>query len=78
MEKEQKLKNFIINKLELEADSVELSTNLVDDLHLDSLDRFEMIAELEDEFNVRFPEEDLESIETVKDLLNVIENSSAA
>jgi len=72
MEKEKQLTTFIEKELQLEDKSVTLKTNLVDDLHLDSLDRFQMISELESEFNVTFPEEGLEQIETVGDILNVL------
>ena len=53
---------------------VELSTNFKDDLGADSLDLFELVMALEEEYDVEIPQEDLASINTVEDVINYLKD----
>lgn len=57
-----------------DPDSITLSTRLIEDLYLESLDMMELMFEAEDEFGltVEIPAEKLESIRTVGDLLDLL------
>ena len=55
------------------AGKIEASTNIVSDLGLDSLERMEIARELENAFSGRFPDEVLQEIETVAEVVSAIE-----
>ncbi len=59
----------------LSADAAEISgeTSFKEDLNADSLDLFELVMALEEEFQVEIPTEDLEKIATVQDVVEYIE-----
>ena len=51
-----------------------MEASFKNDLHIDSLDLFEMVMTLEEEFDVEIPSEDLEGIDTIADLIAYIES----
>ena len=61
----EKIKSIIASQLSISEDQVTLEANFKDDLGADSLDLFEMVMSLEDEYGVEIPSEDLEKITTV-------------
>ena len=67
----EKLAKIIKEQLNLD-DSTEITekSSFKDDLGADSLDLFELVMSLEEEFGVEIPSEDLESIATVGDFIN--------
>jgi acyl carrier protein len=69
-----KLKELIADQLSVDADSVVPEARFKEDLEADSLDLFELITSLEDEYDVEIPSEDLESILTVQDVITYLEN----
>ena len=68
-----KVQELIMEEMDVEESQVTLDASFKDDLEVDSLDLFEMVMTLEDEFDVEIPSEDLESIKTVGDLVNYLE-----
>lgn len=71
----EKLKEIIAEQLEIDAESVTLETRLGEDLNADSLDIVEMLMSLEDEFGVDIPDEEIEKMKTVGDVVAYIENN---
>lgn len=69
----EKLKEIIAEKLGLEVSEVTENANFRDDLGADSLDLFEIVMGLEDEFGVAISNEDVETIKTVSDAVKYIE-----
>jgi acyl carrier protein len=67
----EKIKAVIVNQLGVEEEEVQLETSF-EDLGVDSLDLFQIIIELEEEFNVQI--EDAEKIKTVEDAVEYIES----
>ncbi len=63
----------------LNADGVEITeaTSFKEDLEADSLDLFEMVMALEDEFGIEIPSEDLEQLTTVGDVLAYLKSEGA-
>lgn len=61
----EKMKELISEQLNCEADSITPDTSFKDDLGADSLDLFELVMALEDEYNVEIPAEDLADMTTV-------------
>ena len=70
----ENMKEIIAEQLNCDADSITLETNFKDDLGADSLDLFELVMALEEEYDVEIPTEDLESIATVGDVVKYIES----
>ena len=72
----EKLAKIIKEQLNLD-DSTEITekSSFKDDLGADSLDLFELVMSLEEEFGVEIPSEDLESIATVGDVINYMKET---
>ena len=68
----EKVKAIIEEKLNAEGEDITESTSFKDDLEADSLDLFEMVMALEDEFGIEIPSEDLEKLVTVGDVLKYL------
>ena len=63
----EKLKQIIADVLNVDADEITMETTLVDDLGADSLDIFQIIMGIEEEFDIEIKNEDAEKIVTVAD-----------
>lgn len=70
----EKLKEIIAEQLSVDVESVTLEAKFKDDLEADSLDLFEMVMALEEEFGVEIPSEELETLVTVQDVVNYLKN----
>lgn len=62
----EKLKDIIAEQLSVEADEVNMDSNIQDDLGADSLDVVDLITTIEDEFDISIPDEAVEEIKTVE------------
>ena len=63
--------------LGIDADSISETSSFKEDLGVDSLDLFELVMALEDEFGVEIPTEDLTNITTVGAVIDYIESKQA-
>ncbi len=68
----EKMLPIIAEQLNVEESEIKMESNFKDDLGADSLDLFELVMALEEEFDVEIPSEDLESIVTVKDVVEYL------
>lgn len=73
----EKISDLIADQFDKETDEITAETNIVDDLGADSLDVVDLISSVEDEFDVRIPEEDVENLKTVGDIVAYIESATA-
>lgn len=71
----ERIKQLIIEELNIDADKITMDARLVEDLEADSLDAVELIMKLEEEYNIQIDDTSAESIKTVGDLVRYIENS---
>ena len=69
----EKIREIIASQLGKDEEEITLDTNVKDDLDADSLDVFQIINDIEDEFEVSI--EDPESIVSVKDIVDFVENN---
>ena len=72
MDIEKKVKEIIVEQLNVAEEEVTSEASFIDDLGADSLDTVELVMALEEEFNVEIPDEDAEKIFTVKDATSYI------
>ncbi len=68
------MKEVLQEMLDINPEDVILTASFRDDLGVDSLDLFEMILKLEDEYNFRIPAEDLQNMKTVGDAVKYFED----
>ncbi len=68
----EKMKEIIADQLNVDADSITESSSFKDDLGADSLDLFELVMALEDEYSVEIPAEDLQNLLTVGEVMNYL------
>lgn len=64
----EKIKEVVAEQLGVEVSELTAETSLKDDLNADSLDLFQIIMSLEEEFGIEIPTEDTESIGTIGDI----------
>lgn len=69
-----KVREIITRQLDIDPESVKMESRLIDDLKADSLDIVELVMDLEQEFDVEIPDEDLPKVQTVADIVNFLEN----
>lgn len=67
----EKIKNIIVEQLDLEEGEVSLETSF-EDLGVDSLDLFQIIIEIEEEFDIQV--EEAEKIKTIQDAVKYVES----
>ena len=72
----EKIQDIIVEELGVEKEEVKLETNIQEDLEADRFDLFQIINEIEDEFDVKIETED--GITTVKDLVEYVEKQQNA
>jgi acyl carrier protein len=70
-----KIKELIVDQLDVEEDKVTMDANIQDDLGADSLDIVDLVMSVEDAFEVKIEDEDVENIKTVGDIVNFIDNA---
>ena len=73
----EKLKKIISEVLSVDENEIAMETSFVDDLGADSLDVFQIIMGIEEEFEIEIDNEDAEKIVTVGDAVEQIKNSIA-
>lgn len=76
MEEFEKLKQIIADVLNVDPEEVKMDTTFMDDLGADSLDVFQIIMGIEDEFGIEVPAEAAEGIKTVEEAVEMIKNAA--
>lgn len=68
----EKMKELIAEQLNCGADTITEETSFKEDLGADSLDLFELVMALEDEYGVEIPADDLAELTTVGSVMNYL------
>ncbi|MBQ8816049.1 MAG: acyl carrier protein [Lachnospiraceae bacterium] len=71
----EKLKQIIAEVLNVDPEEVKMETTFMDDLGADSLDVFQIIMGIEEEFDIEVPAEAAEDIKTVEEAVELIKNA---
>ena len=69
-----KIKDIIVEQLDVEEDAVTMEASITEDLGADSLDVVDLVMSIEESFDVEIPDEEVENIKTVGDIVKYIEN----
>ena len=70
----EKIKEIAADSLGADVNTMTAETSFKEDLGADSLDLFEMVMALEEEFELEIPTEDLENIKTIGDVENYLQS----
>ncbi|MCI6165763.1 MAG: acyl carrier protein [Lachnospira sp.] len=68
----EKLKELVAQQLGIDEADIKPESNFKDDLNADSLDLFELIMSLEEEYSIEIPSEDLEKLTTVQTVIDYL------
>ena len=71
----EKLQQIIAEVLNIDPEEITMNTTFVDDLGADSLDVFQIIMGIEEEFDIEIPTEEAEKIVSVSDAVEAIKNA---
>ena len=70
----EKIRDIIVEQLNVEPSMVTMDTNLMKDLEADSLDAVEIIMAIEEEFDIEIPDEEAENFQVVSDLVGFVDD----
>ena len=70
----EKIKALLAEELGVNADEITAETSFKEDLGADSLDLFELVTNLEEEYNIEFPAEQLEEMTTVGKVIDYLKS----
>ena len=71
----EKVRKILSDQLEIDEETITMESDLVEDLKADSLAIVELIMDLEQEFDLDIPDEELPKVATVKDVVTYIEKN---
>ena len=69
----EKVRDMLAEALNISAEKITMDSNVIEDLGADSLDMVELLSRLEDEEGITIPEEDLDGLATVGDIVRELE-----
>ena len=69
----EKVREILCDQLDLEEDNVTMDSDIIEDFEADSLDVVDLVMSLEDEFSIEIPDEQIEKVKTVCDIVHYIE-----
>ena len=71
----EKLKKIVAEVLNVDENEITMDSTFVDDLGADSLDIFQIIMGIEEEFDIEIPDEEAEKITTVQSAIDYVQNN---
>ena len=72
----EKVRSIIVDQLDVDEEKVTMNANIQDDLGADSLDIVDLVMSFEDEFDLEIPDDQVEKIKTVGDVVKYIEEKT--
>lgn len=72
----EKLRAIISEQLDIEEDKITMDSLIVEDLGADSLDIVDIVMSIEEEFDAEVPDEEIENIKSVGDIVKYIESKA--
>lgn len=71
----EKIKAILAEQLDIDEDNITADSLIVEDLGADSLDAIDIVMSVEDEFGIEVPDEIVEKMESVNDIITFVENN---
>lgn len=72
----ERIRELLAEQLDIEEEKITMESDILEDFEADSLDVVDMVMSLEDEFGVEVPDEAVENLKTVGDVVRYIEENS--
>ncbi len=72
----EKIKQILAEQLDADIEQMTMDTRIGEDLGADSLDVVEMLMAIEDDFDVEIPDEDIEGLKTIGDVVDYINKNT--
>lgn len=69
-----KIKAILVDQLDVDEDSITMDSSITDDLGADSLDIADIVMSIEEEFDIEVPDDQLQNIKLVGDIVKYIED----
>ncbi len=69
----EKIRDILVEQLSIDPDSLTMETDMLNDLDADSLDVVDVVMSLEDEFGIEIPDDAIEGMRLVSDLVRYVE-----
>ncbi len=69
-----KVKAIIADQLGIDENTIEMDSSIVEDLGADSIDAIDLILSIQEEFDIEIPDEAVEGIKTISDIVKYIED----
>lgn len=70
----EKVKKMLAEQLNIDEEKIKLESDIINDLKADSLDVFQMLMSLEEEFNISVPDEKAQELKKISDIVNFIDS----
>lgn len=74
----EEVKEILADQLDINPNDIELTSSLADDLGADSLDAIDIVMTIEDQYSIEVPDEVIEAMKTVEDIVGFIEANTEA
>lgn len=71
----ERIRQILMDQLDLEEEKITMESDIVDDLEADSLDVVDLVMTLEDEYGFEVPDDQIENFRTVGDIVRYIEDN---
>ena len=72
----ERIREMLAEQLEIEPEKITMESDILEDFEADSLDVVDMVMSLEDEFGIEIPDEQVENLRTVGDVVRYLEENS--
>ena len=72
------VREILAEQLDVDKDSIEMNSKLAEDLGADSLDAIDIVMTIEDQYVIEVPDENIENMKTVEDIVSFIESNTDA
>lgn len=72
------VREILSEQLDVDKDSIEMNSKLAEDLGADSLDAIDIVMTIEDQYAIEVPDESIENMKTVEDIVSFIESNTDA
>ena len=70
----ERVRTMLAEQLEIDEDRITMDSNIMEDFDADSLDVVDMVMSLEDEFGIEVPDDAIETLRTVGDVVNFVDS----
>ena len=72
----ERIRELMAEQLDIDEEKITMDSNILEDFEADSLDVVDMVMSLEDEFGVEIPDEEIENLHTVGDVVRYVEDNT--